>query len=51
MSYPEWSSVKFRLFQGDVLTLNSDGTFNINGEHCEGTVYTGPDDCGKKDVY
>ena len=51
MTYPEWSSVTFRLFQGAVITLNPDGTFDIDGDHCEGTVFTGPNDCGKEDVY
>lgn len=45
MTYPEQFPFEFRLFTGETIKLNPDGTFSVDGTTCDGEVYTGVDDC------
>ena len=45
MSFAEDYSFEFRLLTGEVLKLNQDGSFSIDGSTCSGDVYTGVADC------
>lgn len=43
-SFPERAPYLFRLFHGDVVQLNPNGSFLVNGKVCAGPVYTGADE-------
>lgn len=43
--YPEAYPYRFRLFTGEPIEVNPDGTFSIDGNLCNGDVYTGVDKC------
>lgn len=45
MAYPEQFPYEFRLFTGETIKLDPDGTVGINGQTCDGDIYTGVDDC------
>lgn len=45
MSFTENFTYEFRLFSGNVIKLYPDGGFSIDGNTCNGDVYTGVEDC------
>lgn len=45
MNLPEKFSMEFMLFNGNVIKLDADGTFYIDGNKCMGPTYTGVEDC------
>lgn len=45
MSYPEAFHYEFRLFGGEVLKLHPDGSFSVDGNSCNGDLYTGAQRC------
>ncbi|CAN0012995.1 unnamed protein product [Ectocarpus sp. 4 AP-2014] len=45
MSYPEAFPYEFRLFDGEVLKLHPDGSLSVDGNSCNGDVFTGARTC------
>ena len=45
MTFAENFPFEFRLFTGEIVKLNPDGSFSVDGVTCEGLVFTGAEDC------
>ena len=45
MTFAENFPFEFRLFTGEIVKLNPDGSFSVDGVTCQGLVFTGAEDC------
>lgn len=45
VGFPEGHFYEFRLFTGEIIKLDHDGKFYIDGKRCSGAAFTGVDNC------